>query len=134
MVQLVETGSNIAGEVTLRSMYAARKEVFIDLLKWDLPVLDGRFELDQFDDQHAHYLIIADRDGAHLGSARILPTTRPHILDTLFPELAPDGPPRGLDVHEITDMGTCADAFSRERPGHKRQPPGSWCLVEYRIP
>jgi LuxR family quorum-sensing system transcriptional regulator CciR len=39
-------------------MFAARKSVFVDLLKWDVPVLEGRYEVDQFDDQHATYLIV----------------------------------------------------------------------------
>jgi hypothetical protein len=61
-------------------MFAARKSVFVDLLKWDVPVLAGRYEVDQFDDPNAQYLILADRDGAHLASARLLPTLHPHIL------------------------------------------------------
>ena len=67
-------------------MFEDRKSVFVDLLKWDVPVLDGRFELDEFDDEHATYVIIADKGGDHLGSARLLPTTRRHILGSLFPE------------------------------------------------
>ncbi|HEX8215313.1 MAG TPA: acyl-homoserine-lactone synthase [Allosphingosinicella sp.] len=86
----------------LREMFEARKRVFVDLLKWDVPVLEGRYELDQFDDEHAVYLIVATRDGSHAGSARLLPTTRPHILDTLFPDLCASPPPRGIDVLEIT--------------------------------
>src|SRR3546814_5947244 len=39
------------GDAAMRAMFAARKEVFIDLLKWDLPVLAGAYELDQFDDR-----------------------------------------------------------------------------------
>src|SRR3546814_5073717 len=62
-------------------MFAARKSVFVDLLKWDVPVLEGRYEIDQFDDEYARYLILADRGDGHLGSARLLPTMRPHILD-----------------------------------------------------
>jgi N-acyl-L-homoserine lactone synthetase len=90
------------GELTLRSMFEDRKSVFVDLLKWDVPVLDGRFELDQFDDDHATYLIIAGEDGDHLGSARLLPTVRPHILGTLFANLCSAPPPTGPDVFEIT--------------------------------
>ena len=86
----------------LRSMFEARKRVFVDLLKWDVPVLDGRFEIDQFDNEHAVYLIVADGKGEHLGSARLLQTVRPHILDTLFPELCAGSPPVGDDVLEIT--------------------------------
>jgi N-acyl-L-homoserine lactone synthetase len=86
----------------LRAMFVARKRVFVDLLKWDVPVLDGRFEIDQFDDDRAIYLVLADHDGGHLGSARLLPTTQPHILGGLFPELCEDDPPRGHDIYEIT--------------------------------
>ena len=87
---------------TVRAMFEARKRVFVDLLKWDVPVIAGRYEIDQFDDEHAAYLIVADDQGAHLGSARLLPSERPHILDTLFPELCAGSVPRGPDVLEIT--------------------------------
>jgi N-acyl-L-homoserine lactone synthetase len=86
----------------LREMFEARKRVFVDLLKWDVPVLEGRYEVDQFDDQHASYLIVSGEDGGHAGSARLLKTTLPHILDSLFPELCAAAPPRGPNVMEIT--------------------------------
>jgi acyl-homoserine lactone synthase len=89
-------------EQTLRSMFEDRKSVFVDLLKWDLPVLDGRFELDQFDDEHSTYIVIADADGDHLGSARLLPTTKPHILGSLFAGLCAAPPPAGAEIFEIT--------------------------------
>lgn len=86
----------------LRQMFEARKAVFVDLLKWDLPVLEGRFELDQFDNEDALYIVIADENGGHLGSARLLPTTRAHILGSLFPQLCADALPSGSDTFEIT--------------------------------
>lgn len=86
----------------LRAMFEARKRVFVDLLKWDLPVLAGRYEVDQFDDGNAVYIIVTDEAACHLASARLLETTRPALLDSLYPELV-DGPvPRGPDVFEIT--------------------------------
>lgn len=90
------------GDATLRAMFEDRKKVFVDLLKWDVPVLDGRFEIDEFDNSHATYIIIADDDGDHLASARLLPTTRPHILKMLFPELCAGVPPTGATIAEIT--------------------------------
>lgn len=100
---IVEKGrSGAPCERALRSMFEDRKSVFVDLLKWDLPVLDGRFELDQFDNDAATYLIIADEEGDHLGSARLLPTDHPHILSTLFPHLCASPPPSGPGVFEIT--------------------------------
>lgn len=86
----------------LAAMFEARKQVFVDLLGWDLPVLAGRFEIDQYDDRQARYLIIADHDHRHLGSARLLPTTGPHILGDLFPGLCEVPVPRGAAIHEIT--------------------------------
>jgi N-acyl-L-homoserine lactone synthetase len=61
MAIIVESGgSERCGDRTLRAMFEDRKSVFVDLLKWDVPVLDGRFESDKFDDEYANYLIIAD--------------------------------------------------------------------------
>ena len=88
--------------VALRSMFEARKRIFVDLLKWDLPVLADRFELDHFDDPHATYLIVTDGDGEHLASARLLPTTRPALLDGLFPHLVAGPVPQGPAIFEIT--------------------------------
>lgn len=86
----------------LRAMFEARKKVFVDLLRWNVPVLGGRYEVDQFDDCHAAYLIVTDTQGGHAGSARLLKTMRPHILDSLFPELCAGPVPRGPDICEIT--------------------------------
>jgi len=86
----------------LREMFEARKRVFVDLLKWDVPVLEDRYELDEFDNEHACYLIVPGVRGGHGGSARLLQTLRPHILDSLFPQLCASPPPRGPDVLEIT--------------------------------
>ncbi len=86
----------------LRAMFEARKRVFVDLLKWDLPVLAGRFEVDHFDDGAATYLIVSDPAGRHLASARLLATTRPALLDSLYPDLVAGPMPRGADILEIT--------------------------------
>ncbi|WP_395336775.1 acyl-homoserine-lactone synthase [Novosphingobium sp. BL-8H] len=88
--------------LVLRNMFEARKRVFIDLLRWDLPPLAERFELDQFDNEAAMYIVLSDQHGAHRASARLLPTTQPHILDTLFPALCDEAIPRGPTTMEIT--------------------------------
>src|SRR3546814_19037277 len=62
----------------------------------------GRFEVDQFDDVHARYLVLTDRQGSHLGSARLLDTRRPHILGELYPELCEVEVPSGSSISEIT--------------------------------
>jgi N-acyl-L-homoserine lactone synthetase len=104
-----------AQEPLLRAMFEARKQIFVDLLKWEVPVLEGRYEVDQFDDEHAIYLIVTDPAGEHLGSARLLPTSRPHILDSLFPTLCAGEPPRSSDCFEITRFCLGRNQTARER-------------------
>lgn len=101
----------------LAGMFEARKQVFVDLLQWNVPVLAGRFEIDQFDDEHAIYIVVADDEGRHLGSARLLRTIRPHILGTLFPDLCSGPVPSGPDVLEITRfcLGRGQGAVGRRR-------------------
>ncbi len=110
---IIQDKVETANPAVMRAMFEARKRVFIDLLGWDLPVLGGRYEVDRFDDSHASYLILTDGMGGHLASARLLPTTRPHLLDTLFAELCDGPPPVGDAVHEITRF--CLDRRLRAR-------------------
>ncbi|MDZ3831954.1 MAG: acyl-homoserine-lactone synthase [Sphingopyxis sp.] len=102
MLLVIDHNNRAMQHQALRTMFEARKRVFIDLLKWDLPALAGRYELDQFDDVHATYLMVTDGDANHLASARLLQTTRPALLDSLFPELVAGAIPQGPDVLEIT--------------------------------
>lgn len=115
MLHILQSPPQPASDAALRSMFAARKSVFVDLLKWDVPVLDGQYEIDQFDDEHATYLILAEADGTHLGSARLLPTSRPHILGSLYAELCEDAPPQGADIFEITRFCLDRGLTARER-------------------
>lgn len=88
----------------LLPMFEDRKRLFVDLLGWGVPVIESAYEVDQFDDAHCVYLVAGEPGDAHLGSMRLLPTTRPHILNTLFPALC-DGPvPVGAHVWEITRL------------------------------
>jgi len=115
---MLHVAGSVAGGMpanVMRAMFAARKKVFVDLLKWDVPVLAGEYEVDQFDDQHAQYLVLADRDGAHLGSARLLPTMRPHILDSLYPDLCERPAPRGADIFEVTRFCLDRSLSARDR-------------------
>jgi N-acyl-L-homoserine lactone synthetase len=88
----------------LDAMFSDRKRLFVDLLGWDVPVVAGRFEVDQFDNEHATYVIADDPRTGHDGSLRLLPTNRAHILDTLFPALCSEHVPTGFDTYEITRL------------------------------
>lgn len=94
----------------LRAMFRARKEVFIDLLKWDLPVLAEEFELDQFD-RDAEYLILLEDGVRHRASTRLLRTDQSHLLGDLYPHLCAGPVPVGSTIREITRF--CLDRHQR---------------------
>lgn len=86
------------------SMFMDRKQLFIDLMGWKLPILEGRYEIDQFDGDRAIYIVEADPNDRHVGSMRLLPSEQPHILGELFANLCDHDVPRGAHVMEVTRL------------------------------
>jgi acyl-homoserine lactone synthase len=115
MIHIVQGMQDAAHAQALESMFVDRKRLFIDLLGWDVPIVDGRFEMDRFDGPAARYLIACDGAGDHIGSMRLLPTCQPHLLDTLFAELCDGEVPIGPDIFEITRLCMPARLGAAER-------------------
>lgn len=103
MVAVITPDNRAKYREQLDQMHRDRKKVFVDRWKWDVPVVDGQYEIDQFDTPDAVYLLSLDAETrTHLSSVRLLPTTRPHLLGSLFEELCEDAPPASEDIWEIT--------------------------------
>ncbi|MFC3714503.1 acyl-homoserine-lactone synthase [Sphingoaurantiacus capsulatus] len=110
MVNVITRHNRDRYQPLVEAMHVDRKRIFVDWLKWDVPVVEDRFEMDQFDTEDAVYLVIADPEtGKHMGSVRLLPSTVPHLLSDVFPELVEGEVPRADDVWEITRMCTTPD-------------------------
>lgn len=104
MIAIIHGKGQVA-EADLRdAMFADRKTLFVDLLGWDVAVHDGRHEIDEFDHDGAVYLIATDSKGSHQGSLRLLPTLRPHLLETHFGSLCAGDPPKDAATFEITRL------------------------------
>lgn len=104
MIHVVHGMHDPSQAQALESMFVDRKRLFVDLLGWDVPIVDGRFEIDRFDGTDAVYLIACGANGDHVGSMRLLSSVQPHLLDTLFAELCDGGVPRGPSIFEITRL------------------------------
>lgn len=104
MIHVIDNHLADGNQALLRSMFADRKSLFVDLFGWDVPVVEDRYEIDQFDTAGAVYIVIAGDDGTHQASLRLLPTSRPHMLDTLFAHLCPLGVPSGEAIWESTRL------------------------------
>lgn len=104
MLSIATSLSTRVPDALLANMYHDRKRVFIDLLGWDLPVLDGRYEIDQFDGPDTLYLIASSPQGDHLGSIRLLPTDRPTVLGEIFDHLCDAGAPASATIWELSRL------------------------------
>ncbi len=104
MIHIIDNHLTNVRRELVRSMFADRKHLFVDFLRWDVPVVDGEYEIDQFDTAEAVYIIVAGEAGAHEASLRLLPTARPHMLGTIFSDLCPLGVPVGESIWESTRL------------------------------
>jgi len=104
MIHIVDNRLAPANLPLLQSMFADRKRLFVDLFGWDVPVVDGEYEIDQFDDNHTVYVIAVDTNGEHEASIRLCPSVRPHMLGALFPHLCPLGVPADETTWETTRL------------------------------
>jgi acyl-homoserine lactone synthase len=100
MIHIIENHQEPGSRQLLEAMFADRKRLFVDLFGWDLPVVDGRYEIDQFDTAGTVYIVCADASGGHEASIRLTPTTRPHMLGEVFAHLCPGGVPAGPTIWE----------------------------------
>lgn len=106
MILAIDCSTRETYAEVLARMHEVRKSVFVDRLRWDVPVTEDRFEIDQFDTDRAVYLINLDPAGEHLASVRLLPSTAPHVLGDVFDHLCEGGAPRLADTWEITRLCT----------------------------
>jgi acyl-homoserine lactone synthase len=106
MIDLVLPETRFGFAAALMEMHHDRKQVFVDRFGWRLPAVGSWLEVDQFDDDYAIYLLARSPEGRHRGSVRLLPSSRPHMLDTLFSHLCPGGVPAGDDCWEISRLVT----------------------------
>ena len=117
MVVLVNQDNRRQHRHLLKEMHHDRKRVFVDKLRWNVPVVDDLYEMDEFDTDEALYLIAADpHTGAHMASVRLLPTNKPHMMSEVFRDLCDGEIPCGPDVWEMTRLCTAPEVPSAIGP------------------
>ncbi|MBL8259895.1 MAG: GNAT family N-acetyltransferase [Candidatus Competibacteraceae bacterium] len=107
-----------------------RYAVFVERLGWNLQTRNGE-ELDQFDRSDTVYVVAQDEGGPVLGCARLLPTTRAHLLGEIFPHLLNGAPPCSPEVWELSRFA--AVAFGGRAPSPSRSSAVSVALLEAAI-
>jgi N-acyl-L-homoserine lactone synthetase len=106
MIDLVLPECRLGFAGALMQMHRDRRRVFVDRLGWALPIRGSWLEVDDFDNDYTVYLLARSADGSHQGSLRLLPTTRPHMLQRLFPMLCAGPVPVDDRCWEISRLVT----------------------------
>jgi acyl homoserine lactone synthase len=70
----------------LAQMYRLRAKIFGERMGWEVAVLSG-MEIDEYDAQSPHYMIMRDIYNEVCGCWRLLPTEGPYMLRNTFPQL-----------------------------------------------
>ncbi|HXW69912.1 MAG TPA: acyl-homoserine-lactone synthase [Methylocella sp.] len=101
MIHIVSPDNEHLFRNEMEQAYRLRHQVFVKEMGWhDLAKPDGR-EIDQFDNKHAVHMLYVER-GEVLGYQRFLPSTRPHLLSDVMPELCEVPRPVGTHIWEWT--------------------------------
>jgi N-acyl-L-homoserine lactone synthetase len=105
MIDIILPENRLAFARAVLEMHRDRKQVFVDRLGWILPSRESWLEVDEFDREDAVYLLAREPETErHQGSVRLLPSTRPHVLGSVFPSLCDDGVPVSADCWEISRL------------------------------
>lgn len=109
MLHVVSSENRGLYEREIDEFYRLRKAVFVDELRWNIPVRDG-LEIDQYDDERAIYGFSFDHDHQLTMACRYRPTDDHSLLTDVFRHaMAPGTPdPTGPGVLEIT-RGICLE-------------------------
>lgn len=99
--------AHLYGEAWI-SHHRLRHRLFIDRQNWAVPSFGG-LEFDQFDNPAAHYLLWLDPAGQARGAVRLVPTTQPYMLQTLWPDLLGDDVPQDPRIWEASRFGCDRD-------------------------
>lgn len=103
------------------NLFAYRYAVFVERLRWDLPGAKDGWEVDQFDRVDTLHVIARNADGNLCGCSRLLPTTEPYLLGTVFPELMD-----GVSIPCASDTWEISRFCSMDIHRHGRQQADLW--------
>jgi N-acyl-L-homoserine lactone synthetase len=98
------------------SHHRLRYKIFVERQRWSVPSY-RQIEYDEFDTPAATYILTIDEQHRALGTVRLIPTTRPYMVESLWPALVNAELPHCASVWEASRFGCDRDldAASRRR-------------------
>jgi N-acyl-L-homoserine lactone synthetase len=105
--------AHLHGEAWI-SHHRLRHRIFVERQRWEVPTYNG-LEYDQFDTPAARYLLWLDAHQQARGVTRLIPTTQPYMVQTLWPQLVDGSLPQLSTVWEATRFGCDRDLDAQTR-------------------
>jgi N-acyl-L-homoserine lactone synthetase len=96
------------------SHHRLRYKMFVARQKWSVPSY-RQLEYDEFDTPAATYILTVDDQHRALGSVRLIPTTRPYMVESLWPTLVNTELPHCASVWEASRFGCDRDLDAASR-------------------
>lgn len=84
MFRIIPPGLRDRHRTLLDDMHAMRYRVVVEEWGWTVPGIEAGYDRDQFDTPDTVYVIVEDAGGHVAASARLNPTTSPHMMSELF--------------------------------------------------
>jgi acyl-homoserine lactone synthase len=100
-IHLISSNNKKLYKYQLESYFKARYQIFVREKGWKSLYRPDEIEIDDYDNDHAVYLIAIDNDKI-VGGQRLYPTVLPHMISEVFPHLATRGIPQAFNVFEWT--------------------------------
>jgi acyl-homoserine lactone synthase len=109
MIRVIDHANRLRYRDTLDRQFRFRHEIFVRERGWTDFDQDGKYEVDQYDNEKTIYHVALDDSENVIGCFRLYPTLAPHMISEIFPHLL-DGPMiERPDVMEITRISVARD-------------------------
>ncbi len=106
MIEVVTPDNESRYRDQMDQAFRLRHRTFFEEQGWDGPADADACALDEFDDKHAVHMLYVEK-GTVFGYQRLLPTTGPHVLSDILPQLCIDEPLVGPHIWELSHQ--CID-------------------------
>ena len=108
MIRVIDQANQLRYRDTLEGQFRFRHDIFVKERGWTAFDQDGRYEVDQYDNEKTVYVVALD-DERVVGCFRLYPTDAPHMLSEVFPYLVEGPVPQRSDFMEMTRISVSRD-------------------------
>ena len=111
----------------LEDMFRMRHRAAVQEMGWRIEIDEQGRDVDEFDYPDTVYILYFNPDGSVGACARLNPTTRPHLLSEVFPDMCVEGAPASPAIWEYS-------RYLIERRGKSQQEyMRAWMLVSQAV-